>query len=86
MQPRNGFGHRSTGSTTEACSAYLDVTIADFEHNLARNGRNTFAVGLRNPQLVLLTIIDLLVKSTEGRSSWLLEDALSHLRTLVGSR
>lgn len=77
------------GLGLEACEIYLDVAIVDIEHSLAskhgsRNAR--LSARLREPGVILQTIVHLLANNTERRRNWLIEDSVSHLRFLLGEK
>lgn len=75
------------GLGLEACELYLNNAIADLEHSLAANHRSRDArlkVRLREPRIILQTVVHLLANNTERRRSWLIEESVSHLRYLIG--
>jgi hypothetical protein len=88
VPPASDLGLVNAGFAVEACETYLSEVITGIEHHLQTSNASqrdalTLADRLKQPQVVLLVIEHLLAKYTEGRSNWLIEDAVLHLRTLV---
>ncbi|KAI1618955.1 hypothetical protein EDD36DRAFT_414611 [Exophiala viscosa] len=89
VSSRSDLGLVHAGFGTEACEAYLDAAIFGIQQKLGPNQDGSdgahvdLASKLQYTHGVLITLADMLAKHTEGRRSWLIEDAIVNLRRLT---